>query len=534
MLLLARSLRAFAVISSVSIAALSVNGGDFFSRAEAQTQSVTQNGKVYTYRTATYSGTAINNYSDYTFNRENASLTSGQWFEGSMSVRYLPGTTFIPGQRFPIDSGTLSVVNPDGSIQFQQSLRGLSATYYTNLQNCGQTTNLFELAVGVVYNRNDSVNTGAFLDFNFNYNVLLPGDTGVYTSWNQNSTAYRLTSGCDSLYANTLVPRAVPIAYAFTTTTLISVQAVQATAQTRVTQSRFKKFMTSVRRFFGAGDEDDGLVAFAPWIDPIGSWARQSDSNGQIPFSTNSGGFSIGIDGDYNKDVFLGGAFTYIRSNTSVDAVLPTSLQSDTYNVTLYGRYSFASSWGLTLMAGYGNVQSKSKRAIDFYNTGFATADMSADVFNGKVGIERDFGVMNNLVITPSISLAGYYLNNSGFTEQGDPNGAIVLGKATNTVTADANLRAMYKINDVFGVMANVGASYDIVQGSVTVSAAPIYSPTNFINIASEQLVPWAFNAGAGLVVNATKQVTLGAQYGVQLRPGYQNNAGSLSLRVAF
>lgn len=527
MVLFVRSLRALTVFSSVSLAALVVNGGDFFNRAEAQTQTVTQNGKVYTYRTATYSGTYNQDVADYSFNRTNASLTSGQWFEGSMSVRYLPSGVLYSGRLLNISSGTLSVINPDGSIQFQQNLAGLNATYYTNLRNCGQTTNLFELQVGSGAQR-------AYLDFNYNYNVLLPGDTGVYTSWNQGSNTYRLTSGCDSLYANVLVPRAVPISYTVTRTTLISVQAVQATAQTRVSQSRFKKFMTSVRRFFGAGDEDDGLVAFAPWIDPIGSWARQSDSNGQIPFSTNSGGFSVGIDGDYNKDVFLGGAFTYIRSNTSVDAVLPTSLQSDTYNVTLYGRYSFASSWGLTLMAGYGNVQSKSKRAIDFYNTGFATADMSADVFNGKVGIERDFGVMNNLVITPSISLAGYYLNNSGFTEQGDPNGAIVLGKASNTVTADANLRAMYKINDVFGVMANVGASYDIVQGSVTVSAAPIYSPTSFINIASEQLVPWAFNAGAGLVVNATKQVTLGAQYGVQLRPGYQNNAGSLSLRVAF
>ena len=526
------SLRRFLLSASVLSSIFIGVDGYICTPAAAQTQSVTQNGKVYTYKTTTYSGTYNQNYADYTFNRTNASLTSGQWFEGSMTVPHL-GYNVGAGSRLPIVSGTLSVVNPDGSIQFQQSLTGLRATYYTNLQNCGQTTNLFELPVGVVY-ENGRVKTGAFLDFNYNYNVLLPGDTGVYTSWNQNFTAYRLTGGCDSLYANTLVPRAVPITYTFTQTTLVSVQAVQATVQTRVTQSRFQKFMTAIRRFFGAGDEDNGLVAFAPWIDPIGSWARQSDSNGQIPFSTNSGGFSIGIDGDYNKDVFLGGAFTYIRSNTSVDAVLPTSLQSDTYNVTLYGRYGFTPSWGLTLMAGYGNVQSKSKRAIDFYNSGFATANMSADVFNGKVGIERDFGVMNNLVITPSLSLAGYYLNNSGFTEQGDPNGAIVLGKATNTVTADANLRAMYKINDMFGVMANVGASYDIVQGSVTVSAAPIYSPTSFINIASEQLVPWAFNAGAGLVVNATKQVTLGAQYGVQLRPGYQNNAGSLSLRVAF
>jgi hypothetical protein len=464
----------------------------------------------------------------YTFNRQNSTLTSGQWFEGSMTTRVfdtsrLPNNTAANGV---ILSGSLAVVNPDGTVQFQSNLGGLTPTWYTNLQNCGQSTNLFEVQVGSGAQR-------AYLDFNFNYNVLLPGSTGVYTSWNQNGNTYRLTSGCDSLIANILVPRAVPISYTRTIMVRQLVQTTQATAQTRVTQSRFVKFMSSIRRFFGAGDDED-LIAFAPWIDPIGSWARQTDSNGQVPYSTNSGGFAIGIDGDYNEKLFVGGAFTYMRANTSVAALLPTSMQSDNYNVTLYGRYSIAPAWGLTLMAGYGNVQNKSKRAIDFNNTGFATASMSSDVLSGRVGLERDFGMTNDLVITPSISLAGYYLNNGGFTEQNDPNGAIIAGKATNTVTADANLRAMYKINDMFGVMANVGASYDIVQGSVTVSAAPVYSPTSFISISSEQLVPWAFQAGAGLVVNATKQVTLGAQYGVQLRPGYQNNAGTVSLRVAF
>ena len=484
--------------------------------------------QTYKYVPKTYTSTFNVTGGQYTFNRENSSLTSGQWFEGSMTTvvfdtSRLNNNTPVGGM---ILSGSLAVINPDGSVQFQRSLVGLAPRWYTNLQNCGQSTNLFEVEVGSGAQR-------AYLDFNFNYNVLLPGSTGVYTSWNQNGTAYRLTSGCDSLAANTLVPRAVPITYTYTVLIKQQVQAVQATAQTRVTQSRFKKFMSSVRRFFGAGD-DDGLIAFAPWIDPIGSWARQTDSNGQIPYSTNSGGFAIGIDGDYNENIFMGGAFTYIRANTDVASVLPTSMQSDTYNVTLYGRYSITPSWGLTLMAGYGNVQNKSKRAIDLENTGFATASMSSDVFNGKVGIERDFGVINDLVITPSLSLAGYNVSNSGFTEQNDPNGAIVAGKSTNTVTADANLRAMYKINDMFGVLANVVASYDIVQGSVTVSAAPIYSPTTFISISSEQLVPWAFQAGAGILVNATKQVTLGAQYGVQLRPGYQNNAGTVSLRVAF
>lgn len=515
------SLRKVLLTASVSSVTLLGISGASLTTATAQTYKYVPK-QITTYGLASRG--------DYTFNKQNASLTSGQWFEGNMTVNAgWAASSLYNGRRMTgmIESGTLSVINPDGSVQFTSNLAGLSPTYYTGLQNCGRPTNLFEVQVGSGAQR-------AYLDFNYNYNVLLPGDTGVYTSWNQNGSTYRLTSGCDSLNANILVPRVVPIISTYTILVQTQVKETQATVQTRVTQTRFQKFMKSVRRFFGAGDEDESLVAFAPWINPIGSWARQTDSNGQVPYSTNSGGFAIGIDGDYNESVFLGGAFTYIRANTNVSALLPTSMQSDTYNVTLYGRYSFMPSWGLTLMAGYGNVQNKSKRAIDFDNTGFATASMSSDVFNAKVGIERDFGVMSNLVITPSVSLAGYYLNNSGFAEQGDPNGAIVAGKATNTVTADANLRAMYKINDIFGVMANVGASYDIVQGSVTVSAAPIYSPTSFIAVSSEQLPPWAFNAGAGIVVNATKQVTLGAQYGIQLRPGYQNNAGSLNLRVAF
>lgn len=513
------------ILSGIFIAA----DGHIHGHAEAQTYKyVPAQRTFYSSRTVT----------DYTFNRQNATLTSGQWFQGNMTVTYIPESLLRNGVSIGnmIQSGTLSVMNPDGSVQFTADLTGMSPSYYTNKTNCGRTVNLFELGVGTNHTAGK-----AYLDFNYSYSALLPGNPGTtngvantYTSWNQNRQTYNIVGGCDELNAYVLVPRIVPIATVVNIMVRQQVQTVQSNTQTRVTQSRFQKFMKSVRRFFGAGDEDDGLVAFAPWINPIGSWARQTDSNAQVPYSTNSGGFAIGIDGDYNENVFMGAAFTYIRSNTDVSAVFPTTMQSDTYNVTLYGRYSITPSWGLTLMAGYGNVQNKSKRAVDFDNTGFATASMSSNVFNGKVGIERDFGIINNLVITPSLSLAGYYLNNSGFTEQGDPNGAIVAGKATNTVTADANLRAMYKVNDTFGVLANIGASYDIVQGSVTVSAAPIYSPTSFIAVSSEQLPPWAFNAGAGITVNATKQVTLGAQYGVQLRPGYQNNAGSLSLRVAF
>ena len=461
---------------------------------------------------------------NYTFNRSNALLTSGQYFSGGMSVTF--PTSPRTGVNYSIiNSGSLSVINPDGSVAFSNtSLQTASTRYYTNVTNCGSSINVYETQVGSGANR-------AYLDYIPRYNVLLPGSTGTYTSWNDATGTYRLAVGCDYLARSLVNMRAA----------VVRTMMIQATSrasmffmgvQNRINQVRFNS-NRFFRKFFGAGDEDAGS-SFAPWIQPIGSWARQSDHGGATPYTSNSGGFAVGIDGNYSENLILGGSFTFLRTNTDINVELPASTNSDTYNFSLYGRYSITPEWGATAMVAYGYTANKNKRAIDTSISGFATSSNGTNVLSGKIGVERDFGLINNLVFTPSIGLAGYYVNNAGFTENGDENGIIAQGKSSNTVTADANLRAMYKVTDAVGLMANVGASYDIVQGSVTVTAAPIASPTTFVAVSGEKLPPWAFQAGAGVLFNVTKQTTLGAQYGVELRSGYQNNAGSLSLRVAF
>lgn len=463
----------------------------------------------------------------YEFNRTTARFTDGTYLYGQMTATFPVNPTSTP---YATVNGAFAVYA--GGYQYNLSLFNLRANYYTNVLNCGTRTNIYEY--GTSFAGADGRIKSLYLDFNQNSSRLLPGDSGVYTSWNDGSGAapYRLVATCADFNASRVQLRAQGIV------ATIMQQAAQNMGmffnglQSRMSTLRFKS-NRNFRRFFGAGDEDSG-DGFAPWIQPIGTWARQSDNNGMTPYTSNSGGFSLGVDGNYNENIIVGGAFTFLRTSTDINVTLPSKMESDTYNFSLYGRYSLTPEWGATAMVSYGHISNKNKRAIDSAISGYATSSFGTDVFGAKVGLERDFGVVKDVIITPSIALAGYYVNNGGYTEAGDDLGVTVRNKSSNALTADANLRAMYKATEALGIMANVGASYDLVQGSVTVSAAPILAPTDFVAVTGQKLPPWAFQAGAGLFYNITKQTMIGAQYGVELRTGYQNNAGSLNLRIAF
>lgn len=149
----------------------------------------------------------------------------------------------------------------------------------------------------------------------------------------------------------------------------------------------------SVSELGGAAGDDFGLFGHN-----LGVWLnmniRVGDVNNtfeQIGFNYDNYGFTGGADYKLTKDLVLGGAFSYLRSNADFSRNQGETT-TDTYTGSIYGTYYFWDNFHLDAIASYGGNQYDTVRRINFQNVSTeASGSTGGNQHAYSLGVGYDF-----------------------------------------------------------------------------------------------------------------------------------------------
>ncbi|WP_319410679.1 autotransporter outer membrane beta-barrel domain-containing protein [uncultured Cohaesibacter sp.] len=145
--------------------------------------------------------------------------------------------------------------------------------------------------------------------------------------------------------------------------------------------------------------------------------SQQDADDGYAGFESTSQSFMFGFDSAITERIFAGIALSYTATDVNMkDFREGDSVDSDSYQATLYGSYEFAEDWLLGGKFSYARHEMDSSR-----NTVTSTAYGSYGVnqFGVQADISRSFAFSNGLTLLPKVGLSYINLQQEAYSETG-------------------------------------------------------------------------------------------------------------------
>ncbi|WP_411183814.1 autotransporter domain-containing protein [Pseudomonas sp.] len=153
------------------------------------------------------------------------------------------------------------------------------------------------------------------------------------------------------------------------------------------------------------------------WLRGTGSYGEIDDTSNASGAHYNASGTATGIDFNLDDALTLGAAFGYSRTDT---AVADGSIEVDSYQAALYGRWLLADNYYASGIAGFGYHDIDANRRVTV-GPSSNKAEADYDAWTGNIALEagRKFALSSRTAITPLVGLEYAHIKRSGFTEKG-------------------------------------------------------------------------------------------------------------------
>ena len=268
------------------------------------------------------------------------------------------------------------------------------------------------------------------------------------------------------------------------------------------------------------------------WIKPLGSWAKQDNSDAAYGYKAQTSGVVLGADSERGESSRIGAAFAYTNSNVdSNDSAQHANV--DSYQAVLYGNISLNQNYEVNWQADYGYNKNTGSRDISFVNR-TASSDYSSSSVHVGTGVAHSMQLSGQTRFIPSIRADYTSITDKAYTETGA--GALNLavnGRTTNAFIIEASGKVSHSLDDTSNVSANLGVGYDTLAKQNSITAAFQGGGAAFTTVGikpSSTLV----RAGLGYAKSTAGGIDIMARYDIEARSGFTAQTVSVKFRKAF
>lgn len=291
---------------------------------------------------------------------------------------------------------------------------------------------------------------------------------------------------------------------------------------------------TVARAAPAAGDDDSSK--YGVWINPFYGRAVQMQREGTAGYRADSGGGTIGADLKTARDLSLGVAFSYARTNVKhQDFKAGDKTNADTYIFSIYGIQALTDAWFLQGLVSYGTTAVKNKE-IRITSKGNETANGNYDstTLNGEMAFSYAHR-FENLVFMPVFGVGLSRINDGGYRESGTTNQNLDISKKSVT-RFEGMLGFRVQAEFIAGGVGlipdfHVSGRYDFIGKNPTITAK--LDGTSKAFVARTKSSKAMFNLGGGLSVQSGIY-EYGVGYDLNMSSGYKAHQGSLKFRLMF
>ncbi len=285
---------------------------------------------------------------------------------------------------------------------------------------------------------------------------------------------------------------------------------------------------------FSAGDMVFDDRAF--WVKPFGSWTKQSERDGVDGFDADTYGLAIGAEARINSKYRLGAALSYASTDVDSDSsVTASSVDIDSYQLTLYGEKIFGDAISLNVIAAYGLNKNDSTRRIAIGGLNrTATGDFDSWHTLLDAELEHVWKINDKVELAAAFRGQYSYISVESHTEKGA--GALNLQNDKTTedsLVASLGGKANYAIRENHKLFASVDFGYDFMTDQSVATSTYTGGGASFVTEGMEpdKLV---YHGGLGYEMLLTNGMELTARYDVEARDDYINQAVSVNFRLPF
>lgn len=269
------------------------------------------------------------------------------------------------------------------------------------------------------------------------------------------------------------------------------------------------------------------------WMKPLGSWASQDNHKGVSGYDTKTFGLIIGADGEVSPDTRLGVAFSYMNSNVDGnDTIAQQRAKIDGYQVAFYGSHSLDENTELSFQADVGLNKVDGRRHISLTGD---TARSNFDSWSAHVGVGvgRTYALSEKTSFTPSVRADYTYLDSESYRERGSIASLRVGSNNLDELILSADGKFSHAVADNTKLVANLGVGYDVLNDRDSISSAFVGGGASFTTKGIDPS-PWLVRGGLGLVMTTDAKLEISARYDIEVRDNFDNQTGSVKLRVPF
>ena len=260
------------------------------------------------------------------------------------------------------------------------------------------------------------------------------------------------------------------------------------------------------------------------WGQVFGQHADQGDRDGQSGYNANTYGIVLGFDTSMVNDSLLGVALTYSRTKVDADNNSDTTINN--YQVSAYGQYDITETTFVRGQAGYARGKNKVTSGT------LGDADYNSNQFLVQAEIGRNFEVMKNLTLTPSVGNNFVHYSADSYSQ----GGGTVTPSSLNVYEITSKVAVSYNHDLGRGSFlqptAYLGYRYDIV-GAKASSTSSIGGSAVF---ETPGVTParGTISAGVGVLYTLIDSVDLSANFDYQHKSAFNSYAGSLKAAYRF
>ena len=270
------------------------------------------------------------------------------------------------------------------------------------------------------------------------------------------------------------------------------------------------------------------------WLKPFGSWGKQSKNKKEniAGYSTSAKGLAVGVDAPVGDKARVGTAVAYSTSRITGKGAGQDKTDVRSWQVSLYGDYSTARYYVEgQLGVGRNDVSTASRIATLTRKADYDTTSVTASVGGGV-----PLNLTAHTTLTPTAGVSWTRVGSANYTTKG----ASVLNQKIAVESIDAvvgtlGTQLQRKITRRSGTLiptARVGLSYDFA-GEQTTASGTFTGGGDKFTVKGAKTKKLSGTAGLGLTY-AGPRWSIGAEYDLTTRPGYQGHTARLNAKVKF
>lgn len=272
------------------------------------------------------------------------------------------------------------------------------------------------------------------------------------------------------------------------------------------------------------------------WFKPFGSWADQSSRNSVPGYKADTYGMAFGVDGEISKIARVGAAFTYAKTDVdSNESAARQNADIETYQATVYGSYTLDEVTNLNWQADVGLHQNDGQRHITLLGGGTASSDYDSWSTHLGVGVSRAYKLNPQTTFTPMLRADYSRIRADGYTEKGGPAPLLlnVNAETSDELILAADAKFSQTLNDSTTLFANIGAGYDTMNDSVSLTSALAGGGAAFTTQGIDPS-PWIGRGGLGFTMKTGTAVEVTARYDIEARSDFNNQTASIRVNMPF